>query len=704
MGWAWSGARSHWRVLAATAVLTLGVLEPAAPSSAQPSGPDHRVLAGDNLTLCGAHHFGTLTVEAGGTLAVAGGPDCPVTLDAGTLIVEADRIVNHGTISADATNAPPFTPPASACPTPPYSPPTGNGGGGHVGRGGDGGIGTGGSSYDANCPVALGGAVGLRPGAPGAGTGPGGRGGGVVVLVSNGEIHSDGLITANGEAGVADTRGSCAHLEPAGIKVVLVPNSGVAAPRGGGAGGSIVLAGRTLDLRGGDVRARGGRGGDSRRAPSGAGGSGAVRVMGPLTADAGWVPDVGFVAPVGNGCPMEGDRVIAGGGQQGEAILTSKVAGSVSTLAVGATGTPVRAQAKVAGAGPTGTVTFRAFSDGSCATEVFISTNPLVGGTATSSEYAPAGAGTYWWTASYGGDDVNDPTTSACGAPGSSVTVSKADTSVWVRASPGNLIGAPVRAVATVVGGIGPTGTVTFALFSDAACAVPVFTSTAALSGPNATSAWFTPVVAGTYRWTATYDGDDANGRATSGCNTRAGFVTVSPFQPPTPTRSISGDVLGPVTVGIGESVTITDARVAGPVTVNPGGSLMVVNSQVSMGMVVDSPAFLSLCGAQVSASGPGAALTVSSAIVPIRIGDPANGCPGNRFAGALRMNGNLAVMFGANVVSHHVTVDQNGPGDTVVKANTVFGTLACACNSPPPTNAAQPNTAAARTGQCAGL
>jgi hypothetical protein len=61
-------------------------------------------------------------------------------------------------------------------------------------------------------------------------------------------------------------------------------------------------------------------------------------------------------------------------------------------------------------------------------------------------------------------------------------------------------------------------------------------------------------------------------------------------------------------------------------------------------------------------------------------------------------------VTFGANAVSHNLTIDNNGPGATVVKANTVFGALGCAGNNPAPTNAGQPNSGAIETGQCAGL
>lgn len=78
-----------------------------------------------------------------------------------------------------------------------------------------------------------------------------------------------------------------------------------------------------------------------------------------------------------------------------------------------------------------------------------------------------------------------------------------------------------VTDTATVSVGAGPTGTVTVRLFSDADCTAQVFTSTNALSGGTATSGSFTPAGAGTYFWTAVYNGDANNNTATSPCRAR---------------------------------------------------------------------------------------------------------------------------------------------------------------------------------------
>ena len=390
-----------------------------------------------------------------------------------------------------------------------------------------------------------------------------------------------------------------------------------------------------------------------------------------------------------------------------ESVTITKANPAISTIAStgGPIGTAVTDTATVSGGfNPTGTVTFRLFSNATCTVEVFTSTNALSGTTATSGSFTPTAAGTYFWTAVYSGDANNNTATSPCQAPNESVTITRAAPTISTQASPGNLLGAPVRDVATLAGGLNPTGTVTFRLFSNNTCSTEVFTSTNPLAGTTATSDWFTPATSGTYYWTAAYSGDANNHPANSPCQAPNESVTISPFTPPAPTRTLTGDIVGPIVVNAGESVLITNARVVGPVTVNPGGALTVVNSRISRGLTADAPSFLSICGTDISGPAPNQALGVSNAPVPIRIGDPATGCAGNRFAGDVNLTGNLAVTFGANAVSHNLNVNSNGPGATVIKANTIYGALSCAGNNPPPTNAGQVNTAASKTGQCATL
>ncbi|MFN2506667.1 MAG: Ig-like domain-containing protein, partial [Acidimicrobiales bacterium] len=283
------------------------------------------------------------------------------------------------------------------------------------------------------------------------------------------------------------------------------------------------------------------------------------------------------------------------------------------------------------------------------------------------------------------------------------IRLTKPTPTIATQASPANLLGAPVRDTATLTGGASPTGDVTFRLFSDNTCTTEVFASTNGLTAQATSSGWFTPAAVGTYFWTAVYNGDASNNPATSPCNAPNESVTITAFEPPPFTEVITGDKLGPVVIDAGESVQVINSKVVGPVTVNPGGALTVVNSKVAKGIVANAPGFLSICGSQVSGPPPGQALGVSSAPVPIRIGDPANGCAGNQFAGTVNLNANLATTFGANAVSHSANINNGGPGNTVIKANTFFQTLGCAGNSPPPTNAGQANTGS-KSGQCAAL
>ena len=287
----------------------------------------------------------------------------------------------------------------------------------------------------------------------------------------------------------------------------------------------------------------------------------------------------------------------------------------------------------------------------------------------------------------------------------------KANPTITTQASPSVLLGGPVYDTATLAGGNSPTGTITFRLYGpdDTNCNGTIrHTSSVAVAGNGSyPSTSFTPPATGTYRWTAEYSGDTRNNGATSGCNATNESVTVRPFVPPPPTATLTGTVPGPVTVGSGQSVVITNGQVAGPVTITSGGALTLVNTKVAGGIVATDPSFLSVCNAQVSASpGPsGQAIAVSGATTPLRIGDPANGCPGNRIAGDVSLTENTGgITLGANTIVGNVTADDNGVGSLIIKANTVTRTIACVGNDPLPTNGGQTNTAPTKTGECGGL
>lgn len=274
-------------------------------------------------------------------------------------------------------------------------------------------------------------------------------------------------------------------------------------------------------------------------------------------------------------------------------------------------------------------------------------------------------------------------------------------------ASSNTLVGGPISDTATLSGGSSPTGTFTFTVYGpdDATCGTEVGRTVVAVGAAgSATSELFTPRCRRhlpLHRHLLRRHQQRARLQPLQRPQRVGGDRPLHPAQSH-PNRT--GDVMGPLTVNAGDSVQITSARVMGPVTVNPGGALTVVNSRISRGITANGPSFLSSCGAQVSGPSPSPALTVTSATVPVRIGDPANGCAGNRFAGDVTLTSNLAVTFGANIVSSSATINSNGPGDTVIKANTVYRALNCTGDNPLPTNAGQSNSAGSKTGQCSGL
>ncbi|MGI8678630.1 MAG: Ig-like domain repeat protein [Jatrophihabitans sp.] len=81
--------------------------------------------------------------------------------------------------------------------------------------------------------------------------------------------------------------------------------------------------------------------------------------------------------------------------------------------------------------------------------------------------------------------------------------------------------GGRVSDTASVTGGNAPSGAVTFKLFgpADTTCTgTPVFTNDGTLAAGSASSGNYRPTVAGTYHWTATYNGDTRNNPVSSGC------------------------------------------------------------------------------------------------------------------------------------------------------------------------------------------
>ncbi|MCU1379858.1 MAG: hypothetical protein JWN29_2841, partial [Acidimicrobiales bacterium] len=217
--------------------------------------------------------------------------------------------------------------------------------------------------------------------------------------------------------------------------------------------------------------------------------------------------------------------------------------------------TPVTDTATIAGGvAATGDVTFALYGPGDAACAgpaAFTDTKTVSGnGAYTSAAFTPTRAGTYRWVASYSGDTNNTGATGACGDTDEAVVIAKAGPTFSSTASTGGQVGVtPVSDTATIADGVASTGAVTFKLYGpgDATCAGPAaFTDTRTVSGNGAyTSAPFTPIRAGTYRWVASYSGDIDNTAAAGACGDTDGSVVITKAAPTLSTTASDGGQVG---------------------------------------------------------------------------------------------------------------------------------------------------------------
>lgn len=227
--------------------------------------------------------------------------------------------------------------------------------------------------------------------------------------------------------------------------------------------------------------------------------------------------------------------------------------------AVGVGGVVFDTAALSGGVNPTGTVTFRLYWPGDTActhAPVFTSTNAVSAAAATSGAFAVRTAGVYRWTASYSGDANNVAVVGPCNDGNESVSVSKASPSLMTNASGTVTLGGQISDMATLSGafdgdfvpcaifsspgvrcvdGARPPPTVFFAAYGpdDPGCrGTPAFTSWVFKPGSangSYISPSFTPSAAGSYRWTAVYEGDGNNNFAAAPCDAPNESVLVAP-------------------------------------------------------------------------------------------------------------------------------------------------------------------------------
>ncbi len=319
------------------------------------------------------------------------------------------------------------------------------------------------------------------------------------------------------------------------------------------------------------------------------------------------------------------------------------------------------------------TVDFRLYAPGDTActgTPVFSALSvpyPVGGGPVTSPAFTPTMAGTYRWIASYSGDANNAPIAGACNDANENVVVSRAAPTIATTASPDIALGAgTLTDNATVSGRVNPQAgaTIAFRLYgpNDATCAgTPIFESLGVaypVAGGAVTSAAFTPTMAGTYRWIASYSGDANNAPIAGACNDANENVVVNRAAPTIATTASPDIALG--------AGTLTDnATVSGRVNPQAGATIAFRLYGPNDATCAGTPIFESLGVAYPVAGGA----VTSAAFTPTTVGT-------YRWRATYSGDANNAPIAGAcNAANENVVVSRATPTiATNASPNTTLG------------------------------
>jgi hypothetical protein len=262
--------------------------------------------------------------------------------------------------------------------------------------------------------------------------------------------------------------------------------------------------------------------------------------------------------------------ITAGAASAGQAQPTLAIQAADTTF-----GGPISATVTLAGgADPTGTITFQLWTTGPfCGTPPNFTSVVNVNGNGqyTSEPFVPVRTGSSnYWQATYSGDANNAPVTTDCFDPNAVSHVSRATPTITTSATPGADIGSTIRDSARVTSPSGEsifTGAVTFTVFGpdDPTCAGPsVFTDSHSGSVFEPAVVFrsdpFTPSAPGTYRWVASFGGNNNYEPVTAPCNAPNETSVVN--DPPT---RISTTATPEVTLGSPLSDTATVTAVSGP-------------------------------------------------------------------------------------------------------------------------------------------
>ena len=307
---------------------------------------------------------------------------------------------------------------------------------------------------------------------------------------------------------------------------------------------------------------------------------------------------------------------LSGAGQSGTSI----------TVPAGTSVTDAATLAGVSSANATGSVTYNVYSDSACSTPFGSGQAVAVAGgvVPASSGVTFSTPGTYYWTASYGGDANNQPSSSSCGAE--TVTVVPTATTLTTTLIGGGQTGTSITVPAgTAVGDAAglagansatATGTVTYSMYSDSACTQLVGSAqTVTVSGgvvPG--SAGDVLNVPGTYYWTASYSGDKVNLGSSSSCGAEKVVVAATAT---TLTTSLTGAGQTGTSITVPAGTSVADAA-----------TLSGANSAIATGTVRYSVYSDSACTQPVAAA---QTVTVSGGVVPASAGVTLN-APGTYY------------------------------------------------------------------------
>jgi hypothetical protein len=230
----------------------------------------------------------------------------------------------------------------------------------------------------------------------------------------------------------------------------------------------------------------------------------------------------------------------------------------------------------------TGTVTYNVYSDAACTALVNGGSAETISTAGTPPASAPVTLdipGTYYWQAAYSGDAANGASESTCGLNGEVEIVSPGSTPTSVSATlsgdgqSGVSLSVPAGTTITDTASLSgdaaasATGTVTYDVYSDAACTDLVNSGTAesiTTPGTLPPSAGVTLSTPGTYYWEASYSGDADNAPSESTCGPSGEVETVTPAETTVTTALSGGGQAGTsITVPAGTQVTDT-ATLAG--------------------------------------------------------------------------------------------------------------------------------------------